>query len=165
MPHRVNSQSTTISLSRQFSRFVSSYASYSVANTSDLYLQGGYAPSAPLLPDGTPYTPFESFRGAATLRTITLSTTYSASPNLVATVAFAHHQDFPPAFPGLYSPPPLNAIGQYTYTNYLGQPPWQLFGEVRARLLPHLTVDVQRTYFFHYGNQVWSPTFVVQFSS
>lgn len=165
VPHHVNSQTTAISLSRQFSRFVSSYVSYNIANTSDLYLQGGYAPSAPLLPDGTPYTPFESFRGAATLRTVTLATTYSASPNLVATVGFSHHQDFPAAFPGLFSPPPLNAIGQYTYTNYLGQPPWQLYGEVRARLLPHLTVDVQRTYFFHYGNQVWSPTFVVQFSS
>jgi hypothetical protein len=165
VPHHVNSQNTTISLSRQWSRFVNSYASFNILNTSDLYLQGGYQPSAPPLPDGTPYTPFESFRGAATLRTATLSTTYSASPNLVATLAFSHHQDFPAAYPGLFSPPPLNAIGQYTYTNYLGQPPWQLFGEVRARLLPHLTVDVQRTYFFHYGNEIWSPTFVVQFST
>jgi hypothetical protein len=165
VPHHINTQTTTISLSRQWSRFVSSYASFNVLNTSDLYLQGGYAPSAPLLPDGTPYTPFESFRGAATLRTTTLSTTYSASPNLVATVAFSHHQDFPSAFPGLFSPPPLNAIGQYTYSNYLGQPPWQLYGELRARLLPHLTIDLQRTYFFHYGNLVWSPTFVVQFST
>ena len=165
VPHHVNSQNTTISLSRQWSRFVSSYASFNIQNTSDLYLQGGYPPSTPSLPDGTPYTPFNSFRGAATLRTGTLSTTYSASPNLVATVAFSHHQDFPAAYPGLFSPPPLNAIGQYTYTNYLGQPPWQLFGELRARLLPHLTVDLQRTYFFHFGNEIWSPTFVVQFSS
>jgi hypothetical protein len=164
VPHHVNTQNTTVSLSRQWSKFVNSYASMNILNTSDLYLRGGYAPSAPLL-DGTPYTPFESFRGAATLRTWTLSTSYSASPNLVATVAFAHHQDFPAAVPGLFSPPPLNAIGQYTYSNYLGQPPWQLYGELRARLLPHLTVDIQRTYFFHYGNEVWSPTFVVQFSS
>jgi hypothetical protein len=164
VPHHINAQNTTISLSRQWSRFINSYASENILNTSDLYLVGGYQPSAPLL-DGTPYTPFESFRGAATLRTLTFSTTYSASPNLVTTLAFTHHQDFPAAFPGLFSPPPLNAIGQYTYTNYLGQPPWQLYGELRARLLPHLTVDLQRTYFFHFGNQVWSPTFVVQFST
>ena len=164
VPHHINSQSTSLSLSRQFSRFVNSYFSYSIANTSDLYLQGGYAPSAPLLPDGTPYTPFESFRGAATLRTATLGTTYSASPNLLGTLAFTHHDDFPAAFPGLFSPPPTNAIGQYTYANYLGQPPWQLAAEVRARILPHLVLDVQRTYFFHFGNQIWSPTFVVQLS-
>ncbi|MGB6986060.1 MAG: hypothetical protein WBD74_08840 [Candidatus Aquilonibacter sp.] len=164
VPHRINSQITTASLSRQFSRFVNSYLAYSVQNTSDLYLQGGYQPSAPLLPDGTPYTPFESFRGAATQRTTALGTTYSASPNLVATVVFLNHNDFPAPYPGLFSPPPTNAIGGYTYTNYLGQPPWQLSGELRARILPHLVIDVQRTYFFHYGNQIWSPTFVVQLS-
>ncbi|HTV93823.1 MAG TPA: hypothetical protein VMG98_13995 [Verrucomicrobiae bacterium] len=164
VPHHINSQNTTASLSRQFSRFVNSYLSYNVQNTSDLYLQGGYTSSAPLLPDGTPYTPFESFRGAATLRTATLGTTYSASPNLVTTVTFAHHQDFPAAYPGLFSPPPTNAIGQYTYTNYLGQPPWQLTGEVRMRIAPHLVLDLQRTYYFHFGNQIWSPTFVVQLS-
>ena len=164
VPHHINSQNTTVSLSRQISKFVNSYLSYNVANTSDLYLQGGYSPSAPLLPDGTPYTPFESFRGAATQRTITLGTTYSASPNLVTTVTFGHHDDFPAAYPGLFSPPPTNAIGQYTYTNYLGQPPWQLNAEVRVRIEPHLVLDVQRTYFFHFGNQIWSPTFVVQLS-
>ncbi|HTU69747.1 MAG TPA: hypothetical protein VMF11_05450 [Candidatus Baltobacteraceae bacterium] len=164
VPHHVNSQNSTISLSRQFSRFVNSYLSFNEQNTSDLYLQGGYVSSAPLLPDGTPFTPFEAFHGAASLRTTTLGTTYSASPNLVTTIALTHHQDFPPAFPGLYPQPPTNAIGQYISTNYLGQPPWQLFGEVRARIAPHLVVDLQRGYFFHYGAQVWSPSFVVQIS-
>jgi hypothetical protein len=162
VPHHVNAQNSTISLSRQFSRFVNSYLSYNVQNTSDLYLVGGYESSAPILPDGTPYTPFESFRGAATLRTTTLGTTYSASPNLVTTVTFAHHNDFPAAYPGLFLPPPTNAIGLYTYSNYLGQPPWQLGAEVRVRILPHLSLDVQRTYFFHFGDQIWSPSFVVQ---
>ncbi len=164
VPHHINTQTTTLSLSRQFSRYVNSYLSYSVANTSDLYNQGGYAPYAPPLPDGSLYQPFAAFRGADTLRSVTLGTTYSASPNLVTNVIMAHHDDFPAAFPGLFSPPPLNALGQYTYTNYLGQPPWQLTGEVRARVLPHLVVDVSRTYFFHFGSQVWSPQFVVQLS-
>ncbi len=164
VPHHINAQNTTISLSRQFSRFVNSYLSYNVANTSDLYEQGGYAPSVPLLPNGTYYTPFAAFRGAATLRTATLATTYSASTNLVTTIAFSQHRDFPAAYPGLFAPPPLNAIGQYTYTDYLGQPPWQLSGEVRARVAPHLVVDLQRTYYFHFGNESWSPSFVLQLS-
>jgi hypothetical protein len=164
VPHHINAQNTTISLSRQISKFVNSYLAYNIQNTSDLYLQGGYEPSAPLLPDGTPYTPFESFRGAATQRTLALGTTYTASPNLVTTVTFGHHDDFPAAYPGLFAPPPTNAIGQYTYTNYLGQPPWQLNTEVRVRIEPHLVLDVQRTYFFHFGNEIWSPTFVIQLS-
>jgi hypothetical protein len=82
----------------------------------------------------------------------------------VTTLSFTHHDDFPAAYPGLFSPPPTNAIGQYTYTNYLGQPPWQLTAEVRARILPHLVLDVQRTYFFHFGDEIWSPSFVVQLS-
>jgi len=164
VPHHINSQSTTMSLSHQFNRQVNSYLSYNVINTSDIYNSGGYSPYVPLLPDGTPYEPYAAFRGASTLRSATLGTTYSASPNLVTTITLAHHHDFPAAYPGLFPPPPLNVLGQYIYSNYLGQPPWQLTAEVRARVLPHLVVDVQRTYFFHFGSQIWSPEFVVQLS-
>jgi hypothetical protein len=164
VPHHVNQQNSTVSLSRQFSRFVNSYLTYNVLNISDIYLEGGYGGAPAILADGSTYTPFESFRGAASLRTTTLGTTYSASPNLVSTLSFTHHDDFPAAYPGLFAAPPTNAIGQYTYTNYLGQPPWQLTGEVRARILPHLVLDVQRTYYFHFGDQIWSPSFVVQLS-
>lgn len=165
IPHYVNTQNSTISLSRQYSRFVNSYLSYNVDNTSDIYRHAAYTPSIPNLPDGTPYTPFAAFHGAATLRTLTWATTYAASPNLVSTLSFIHHQDFPAAYPGLFTQPPLNAIGQYTYSNYLGQPPWQVSGEVRARLFPHLVLDLQRTYYFHFGSQIWSPSFVVQLST
>lgn len=164
VPHHVNSQNTTLSISRQYSRFFNSFLSYSISNTSDIYNHGGYEPYAPPLPNGQVYTPFLAFKGADTLRTVTLGNTYSATPNLVAIFDIIHHQDFPAAYPGLFPEPPLNALGQYEYTNYLGSPPWQLSGEVRARLLPHLVVDVQRTYYFHFGTQTWSPQFVVQFS-
>jgi hypothetical protein len=162
VPHHVNSQNTTLSLSRQYSRFYNAYLTYNVQNTSDLYLHGGYEPYAPPLPNGAPYTPFLAFRGADTLRTTTLGNTYSASPNLVTTLTVAHHQDFPAAYPGLFAEPPLNALGQYEYTNYLGSPPWQIGAEVRTRIMPHLFLDVQRTYYFHFGSQTWSPSFVVQ---
>lgn len=164
VPHHINSQNTTVSVSRQFDRFVNSYLAYNISNTSDIYNTGGYSPYIPLLPDGQPDLGYAAFRGASSLRTTTLGTTYSASPNLISIVTLAHHDDFPAAVPGLFELPPLNAIGQFEYSNYLGQPPWQLSGEVRARLLPHLVVDVQRTYYFHFGTEVWSPEFVVQFS-
>lgn len=164
VPHLQNSQNMTISLSRQYSRLFNSFLSYNVSNSSDIYRHSGYVPYAPPLPDGQLYLPFLAFKGADTLRTATLGSTYSASPNLVATLDIIHHQDFPAAFPGLFPEPPLNALGQFEYTNYLGSPPWQISGEVRARILPHLVVDVQRTYYFHFGDQTWSPQFVVQFS-
>jgi len=100
----------------------------------------------------------------STLRTASLQMVYSANPNLVLSVLARKHDDFPIAVPGLFSPPPLNVLGQYTYTNFLGQPPYDITGDVRARLLPHLVVDVQRSYFFNFGTQRWSPQFVVQFS-
>ena len=50
VPHHINAQNTTVSLSRQFSKFVNSYLSYNVQNTSDLYLQGGYAAVGPASP-------------------------------------------------------------------------------------------------------------------
>ena len=161
VPHRVNTQNTTISLSRQFSHVFNAYLAYNEQNTSDLYLTGGYA--APILPPGYP-NPLADFTGASSLRITSLGMTYSASPNLVASLTTAHHQDFPGPYPDYYPVSPLNPLGQYTYNNYLGQPPWAMTGEVRARLLPHLVLDVQRTYFFHYGTQIWSPSFVVQFS-
>lgn len=162
VPHHINTQNTTFSLSKQYSRFVNAYLAYNIANTSDIYNHGGYSPYIP--PGPPPDYGFAAFKGASTLRITTLGVTYSASPNLVTSLVGTHHDDFPAASPNIFTQPPLNAIGQYEYSNYLGWPPWSLSGEVRARLLPHLVVDVQRTYFFHFGNQIWSPQFVVQFT-
>jgi hypothetical protein len=163
VPHHVNTATTTVSVSRQFSRQVHTYLSYSVNDTSDVYNHGGYSPFVPTV-NGTPVYSFAAFRGASTLRTTTLGINYSTNPNLVATLTFDHHDDFPVPVPGLFPLPPLNNIGQYLYTNYLGQPPWDVTGDLRVRVLPHLVVDVQRTYYFHFGSQVWSPQFVVQLS-
>jgi hypothetical protein len=164
VPHHVNTQNTTISLSRQYSRFLNAYLAWTVTNTSDLYDHGGYVPYVPSVPGEPPDQAYASFRGASTLRQTNLGITYSASPDLVTSIVATQHHDFPAAYPGLFVPPPLNAIGQYEYTGYLGWPPWELSAEVRARIFPHLSVDVQRSYFFHFGNQIWSPQFVVQFS-
>jgi hypothetical protein len=163
VPHHVNSTTTSASVSRQFSRQVHSYISYSVSNTGDYYNHGGYVPFAPPV-NGVPDFSFLAFRGIATLRTATLGMTYSTNPDFVANVTFDHRDDFPVAVPGLFPQSPLNNIGQPLYTNYLGQPPWDLSADVRARILPHLVVDVARTYYFHFGTQIWNPQFVVQFS-
>ena len=52
-------------------------------------------------------------------------------------------------------------VGQPLYGNYLGQPPNDITGDVRFKFLPHLQVEVARTYYFHFGSTNWSPSFVV----
>lgn len=163
LPHYTVSTTTVGSVSRQFSREINAYTSYSVANTGDFYRQGGYVP--PLNPPvigGVPVYSILAFRGVSTLRTFTTGINYSASPNLVASVTYQHHQDFPLPYPGLFTLPPLNNLGEEQYSNYLGQPPNNITGDVRFLALPHVVLDVSREYFFNFGTLRWSPQFNVQ---
>jgi hypothetical protein len=142
---------------------LNAYVSYDVNNTGDYYREGGYEPPAtPPIIDGVPVDSILAFRGVSTLRTASIGTTYTASPNLITTVTYQHHQDFPVPYPGLFPLPPLNNIGQPQYTNYLGQPPNQITGEVRFLALPHVVIDMTRSYYFNYGNLRWTPQTSVQ---
>lgn len=163
VPHYTVSDNTTLSLSRMFARQFNAYAQYNINNTGDYYRQGGYSqPATPPIINGVPVTSILAFRGVATLRTATLGTVYSASPNLVTSLTYNHHQDFPIPYPGLFTEPPLNNLGEQQYQNYLGQPPNNITGEVRALVLPHIILDVARTYYFNFGTDRWSPQFSVQ---
>jgi hypothetical protein len=170
LPHRVRNTNTNLSLSRQFARQLNSYFSYSVANTGDYYLHSGYPACSPTLINalGKPYTnvycppSLTSFRGVATLRTYTLGLNFVPNPEFNASIIARHHDDFPIPVPGVFSPPPTNVLGQPIYGTYLGQPPNDITGDVRFKLLPHMLVDVARTYYFNFGTQRWSPNFVVQ---
>lgn len=163
VPHRIDTTTTNLSVSRTFSRAFSGFTSYNISNTGDYYNQGGYQPFVPVI-NGLPIYSFASFRGVATLRTTTLQVAYSANPNFLATVALRQHRDFPVPAPGLFSSPPTNVLGQYLYSSFLGQPPYDISGEVRALVGAHFMVDVQRSYYFNFGTQRWSPQFVIQVS-
>ena len=165
LPHHIDTTTTTVSLSRQFSRPVSSYLNYQIQNTGDYYLQGGY-PACTLNdnPQKGPLCPqsLTSFRGVATQRTLSLGTNYDPNPDFNASLVLRHHDDFPIPEPGVFPLPLTNVIGQPLYNNYLGQPPNDVTGDVRFRILPHMVLDVQRTYYFNFGNIRWSPYFIVQ---
>jgi hypothetical protein len=168
VPHHTSSTSTTESISRTFGRTFNAYVSYNVSNIGDFYKDpalGPYDPPyGPTDENGVPDYGYLAFAGVSTQRAATLGLNFAPNPDNVYKLTFVHHDDFPIAVPGVFTPPPLNNLGQYLYSNWFGQPPWQLTGEIRKRLLPHLTVDVARTYYFHFGTQVWSPGFSVQFS-
>ena len=163
VPHYTVTDTTATSISRQFSREVNAYVSYGVNNTGDYYRHGGYEPPAtPPVVDGVPVYSILAFRGVSTLRTFAVGGSYSANPNLVATLAYQHHQDFPLPYPGLFQMPPLNNIGQPQYANYLGQPPNNITGDLRFLALPHVVLDISRSYYFNYGNLRWSPQTTLQ---
>lgn len=165
LPHHIDNTTTTVSLSRQFSRPVNSYLSYQVRNTGDYYLQGGYPPCVyqpdPAQPNYCPNS-LQSFRGVSTLRTLAFGTNYIPNPEFNASVLFRHHDDFPIPVPGLFPLPVTNVLGQPLYDYYLGQPPNDITGDVRFKILPHMLLDVQRTYYFNFGSTRWSPNFIVQ---
>ena len=179
VPHHVNTTTTTASLSRQFTRQIGTYLAYQVANTNDLYETGGYpayVPStAPALqgncvPDGKPpyYTycdyGYAAFRGASTLRTLNLGINYIPSPEFNFTLLMRKHDDFPKPFAGgqVFGSPLTNPIGQPLTLNYLGQPPYDITPDVRFKVLPHMLLDISRTYYFNFANERWSHNFIVQ---
>jgi len=159
LPHRIRQTIAAVSLSRQFARQVNSYLSYGIQNTGDYYLRGGYSTCTPgpLCPPG-----LDTFRGVATWRTLSLGINYVPSPEFNFSLLARHHADFPEPAPNFYAQPPNNVLGQPLYTTYLGQPPNDITGDVRFKLLPHMMIDVSRTYYFHYGAQNWSPQTIIQ---
>lgn len=170
LPHHINSQTTTVSLSRTFDHSVSSYVSYQVQNTGDYYKFGGYigcvtpTPS-PGGPQPTPCPPsLTSFTGASTLRTVNVDVNFAPNPEFNASILYRHHDDFPVPAPNVFPNPPNNVIGQPLYTSFLGQPPNDITPNVRFKLLPHMLIDISRTYYFHFGSEGWAtqPNFIVQ---
>lgn len=163
LPHWEVFDTTNLSVSRQFSRQVNAYTAYSVQHTGDYYRNTGYTPPAtPPVIDGVPVYSILAFRGVSTLRTASLGATYSTNPNLIVTAVYQHHQDFPIPYPGLFAAAPTNNLGAPLYTNYLGQPPNNITGDVRFLALPHVVLDISREYFFNFGNQRWAPSFTIQ---
>ncbi len=161
VPHYQDLTQVSASLSRTFSRKFNSYFAYTNTNVADLYIHGGYSAFVPSQPN-SPFSSFSAFRGTATYRAYTLGLNYVPDPDLLFVVTAQQRRDFPIAVPGLFPLPPLNVLGQYTYTPFLGMPPYNITGEVRARVAPHVVVDLQRTYYFNFGNLRWSPNFILQ---
>ncbi|HEY8309448.1 MAG TPA: hypothetical protein VIG47_02780, partial [Gemmatimonadaceae bacterium] len=163
-PHRVVQINGTASLSRVFGRSLASYLSYEVRQTSDYYNRPEDAlEQYPVQVYQDPnYSSFEAFRGSATLRTLAFGINYTPNPDFAFTVLARKHADFPTPAPGLFSLPPLNAIGAYSSNNFLGQSTYDVTGDLRMRVLRHYYLDIARTYYFSYGRPSWSPAFVIQ---
>jgi hypothetical protein len=164
-PHYIDSALTTFTLSRTLDRHFLAFAGYSVQNTGDYYhgagTQTAYTPYVPIVA-GVPVYAYQAFRGVATLRTLSLDVNYANSGNFTASLLMRKHDDFPAPYPNLFPAPPLNILGQPVLGNYLGEPPFDVTADVRARVNSRMSIDLSRSYFFNFGNQRWSPGFAVQ---
>ncbi|HUY11293.1 MAG TPA: hypothetical protein VMV73_03430 [Candidatus Dormibacteraeota bacterium] len=163
VPHYVDTASTIASISRQFLPGLGAYLSYQVQNVGDIYKVGGYTSVTPII-NGVPYPSYAAFRGIATFRTLALGINGSPTPEFNWTILARDHRDFPIPEVGLFTFTPYNVLGNVTPPAQLGEPPYDITGDIRLRVQRHLYLEVQRSYFFHYGTNNWSPTFFVQFT-
>ncbi len=164
-PHAVDTTNSTAGISRMFNSHFSAFTSYSVDNVGDYYSrpydQFTYTPFVPTVA-GIPYPGYAAFRGVATFRTTSVSLTYANAGNTSASLLLRKHDDFPKPIPNFFAPPPLDVLGRpVTGQDYLGQPPYDITADVRAKINPHLSIDLSRTYYFHFGTRGWSG-FIVQ---
>lgn len=167
VPHHVDEIDGLASISRVFDDKLSSYLSYEVRQTSDRYnTAADRAVTYPtnIVYQDPNYASFAAFVGSSTMRTLSFGTNYSPTPDLHFSILARQHRDFPIPVPGLFQPPPLNVLGQYVSPYFLGEPPYDLTGEARFRILKHYYLDISRTYYFNYGTLKWSPSFVIQVS-
>lgn len=149
LPHHIDTTTTSFSISKLFLTKASLLLAYSIVNTGDYYgaRQTEFYPSYGVVSNqfGT-YTSYDSFRGFATNRALTGSLVLTPNPNFNANITVRRNFDYPRAIPGAF-----------------GQSPTQLTGELRVRLARQILMDISRSYYFNFGDQRWSPQFLIQF--
>ncbi len=164
-PHYIDSTLATASLSRIFDRHFLAFTSYSIQHTGDYYegalANDAYAPYVPVV-GGVPVYGYAAFRGAATMHTLAFDVNYSNNGNFTASLLARKHADFPAPYPGLFPAPPVNILGQQQPGTFLGQPPYDITADVRARVNPFMSIDVSRSYYFNFDTLHWNPGFIVQ---
>lgn len=164
-PHYIDTANTSVSLSKQFDAHFLSYLSYSVLDTGDYYGSQQSAVYPPIVPivNGVPYPGYAAFNGFATLRTLSLDVGYTNAGNFSAYILARQHRDFPEAIPNYLTAPITNVLGQEIQpSSYIGEPPYDISADVRARVNDHTSIDVSRGYYFNFGNRGWTPQFVIQ---
>lgn len=166
VPHYIDATTTTASVSRimdGIKEHVSSYLQYSVENLSDIYgTQQRSAYPVVTVHNGVVNPGYAAFEGLATFHTLSLGTVYTNGPDFSFSIIARKHDDFPKPVPGFFDLPPTDVFGRYIYTPYFGEPPYDVTPDLRLRINPHLSIDLSRTYYFHFGGQNWAPHFVIQ---
>jgi hypothetical protein len=156
LPHHTDTTQTTFSLSRQFDRHLIGFVSYQITNTADFY---GSQQSLVYNPDtvyrdprtNAPVPEWSAFRGFGTQRSLVETLVFTPTTYFTTNLIFRQNHDFPI---------PLAA---YTYQDNIGLEPYQATIDVRFRVSPTISLDLQRSYYFNFGGiDRWSPAFFIQ---
>ncbi|HET9393822.1 MAG TPA: hypothetical protein VFO29_09940 [Candidatus Rubrimentiphilum sp.] len=164
LPHYTDTTQSRISLSKILDQHWLSYLDYTVRNVEDNYgkLQSVEYPGFTPVVNGVEYPGYQAFHGTATFRTLSLGINYSNGGNFTFNFLARKHTDFPAPIPFFFQFASPDVLGNFTVQNFLGQPPYDATAEVRMRINPHMSIDIQRTYYFNYSNLRWSPNFIFQ---
>jgi hypothetical protein len=139
----------TTTLNKLNGRKGSTYLSYIVTNQGDYlgpYQSVIYPPTVINNPyNGLTYPGWAAFDGFATQRDLQFNYTYTPTAYFSFTFQADHHKDFPDPIPYFY-----------------GNPPWAVTARTNIRLSSVLSLMIQRSYYFNFGNMGWS-AWTVQF--
>ncbi len=162
--HYIDTEQTKVSLSKILDAHFLAYLEYSVQNVGDYYgpLQSIIYPGFTPVVNGVAYPGYQAFHGLATFRTASFGLNYSNAGYFTFNLLARKHTDFPAPIPFFFSFAQPDILGNFTVQNFLGQPPYDVTAEVRMRINPHMSIDIQRAYYFNYSNLRWSPHFVIQ---
>ena len=164
LPHYIDTTQSRISLSKTLDSHWLSYLDYNVQNVEDNYgaQQSAIYPGFTPVVNGVEYPGYQAFHGTATFRTLSLGLNYSNGGNFTFNLLARKHNDFPAPIPFFFQFATPDVLGNFNVQYFLGQPPYDVTAEVRMRINPHMSIDIQRSYFFNYSNLRWSPHFVFQ---
>jgi hypothetical protein len=152
LPHHVDTGSGRVALSRDLPRqHVNYYFAYDVHTVGDYWGErqlAAYPAAADVVvsPFGT-YSGQSAFRGFAVSHGLSTSLVYTPTPYVGLNLLLSRFYDTPAPVPGLY-----------------GQPPVQFTGDLRVRLSKQILVDFNRSYYFNFANERWTPQFGIQIS-
>lgn len=142
LPRFQDAGTLTTMLSKLQGHKGSMYLSYSVSNDQDVLgplQQTFYPPTTINNPyNGLYYPGYSAFIGLSTTRDLQYSYTYTPTAYFSATVTADKYDNFPQAIP------------------YFNGSPYDMTLRVNARINPILSVLIQRTYYFNWGNQGWN---------
>jgi len=164
VPHYIDTTQSKVSLSKILDSHVLSYLDYTVENVGDYYgaLQSTVYPGFTPVVNGVSYPGYQAFHGIATFRTLSLGFNYSNGGNFTFNLLARKHTDFPAPIPFFFQFAQPDVLGNFAVQNFLGQPPYDVTADVRIRINAHMSIDIQRTYYFNYSNLRWNPHFVIQ---
>ena len=154
LPHHTITTDVSVTLARTplSVKLPAFLLTYDVLNVGDFYGSQQLAVYPPAVDTQTiagfgTFTGLAAFDGFATSRSLSGSMVYTPTPYFALNLTMQHFDVTPRPVPGLG-----------------GAAPYQFTADVRVRISQHILVDLTRSYYFNFADELWSPQYGIQFS-